>query len=325
MRRLHLTLETADGTRARHAIADHFPFTLGRQLDNDLPIPFTSISGRHLSIDMLGEQILITDLGSTNGTFIGTHRLSSHHPTVVSLHNPLRLGDLNLILQRVENDGDAFTMAQSSTSLHEIVHNALDHSDQTQLHAFFEILSGPGSGRRYALNSPTRYLLGSGDHVALPLPDPSIPSEAARIFVEDAVYVVEPLAANALTLDHVPISRPTALISGARLQVGSCELVFVDPLEELVEPLSPPTPVHRATVKLADPDTDDLLATPPPVDDAAEHEETPNVSSEAPRAPATSHHRAAATLRQRPSGEYALLLAAIVLFGLTGALLWTFL
>lgn len=323
MRRLHLTLETADGTRARHAIADRFPFTLGRQLDNDLPIPFTSISGRHLSIDMLGEQILVTDLGSTNGTFIGTHRLSSHHPTVISLHNPLRLGDLTLILQRVENDGDAFTMAQSSTSLHEIVHNALDESDQAQLHAFFEILSGPGSGRRFALNRPTRYVLGSGDHVALHLPDPSVPGEAACVYIEDAVYLVEPLADGELSLDRAPLCEPTALTSGARLQIGGCELVFVDPLEELVEPLSPPRPMHRPTIKLADPDTDDLMATPPPVDAPADDEAPP--TPDAPPAPSTATSAPAATPRRRVSMEYALLGAAILLFGLTGALLWTFL
>ncbi|TXD32202.1 FHA domain-containing protein [Lujinxingia vulgaris] len=325
MRRLHLTLETADGTRARHAIADRFPFTLGRQLDNDLPIPFTSISGRHLSIDMLGEQILVTDLGSTNGTFIGTHRLSAHHPTVISLHNPLRLGDLTLILQRVENDGDAFTMAQSSTSLHEIVHNALDESDQSRLHAFFEILSGPGSGRRFALNRPTRHILGSGDHVALHLPDPSIPGEAACVYIEDAVYLVEPLADGALSLDREPISEPTALTSGARLQVGGCELVFVDPLEELVEPLSPPRSMHRPTIKLADPDTDDLMATPPPVDAPPGDEDSPLLDADAPSAPPGAAHAPVPTPRRRAPVEYALLGAAILLFGLTGALLWAFL
>ncbi|TXD38118.1 FHA domain-containing protein [Lujinxingia vulgaris] len=325
MRRLHLTLETADGTRARHAIADHFPFTLGRQLDNDLPIPFTSISGRHLSIDVLGEQILVTDLGSTNGTFIGTHRLSSHHPTVVSVQNPLRLGDLTLTLQLVESDGDAFTMAQSSTSLHEIVHTALDQSDQAQLHAFFEILSGPGSGRRYTLNRPTRYLLGSGDQVALPLPDPSIAAEAASVYIEDAVYFVEPLGGSTLLLDQTPITEPTALISGARIQVGSCELVFVDPLEELVEPLAPPAPMHRPTVKLADPDTDDLLATPPPIDEAPEA--TPNPPRDADvDAPSPDPSPAPpAPPRRRAPMEYALLGAALLLFGLTGAILWAFL
>lgn len=332
MRRLHLTIQTADGTRARHAIADRFPYTLGRQLDNDLPIPFTSISGRHVSLDMLGDQILVTDLGSTNGTFIGTHRLSSHHPTAISEQHPLRLGDLTLNLKLVDASGEAYTMAQSSTSLHEMVHSALDQSDQSQLHAFFEILSGPGSGRRFALTSPTRHILGSGERAALQLPDANVAAQAASVHIEDTTYIVTPLHEATLLLDQNPITEPTPLISGARLQVGGCELVFVDPLEELVEPLAPPAPAHRPTVQL-NPDTDDLNTAPgasqTPVDASESAEATrTKTSNERPTlAPsdASDARQAAAATIPRFRMEYLLIACALVLFAATTALLWAFL
>ncbi|RAL20159.1 hypothetical protein DL240_18245 [Lujinxingia litoralis] len=326
MRRLHISIQTSDGKRARQAIADHFPFRLGRQLDNDLPIPFTSISGRHLSIDLQGEQILVTDLGSTNGTFIGTHRLSSHHPTAVAQHHPLRIGDLTLNMHLVDASNEPYTTAQSATSLHQQVHHALDESDASELQAFFEILSGPGSGRRFALGGEARITLGGSREASICLPDASLPDQVATVHTEASRYILTPLGTAELLLDQQPVQSPTPVASGARLQIGSCELLLYDPLEALVAPRNLPSPASRPTVNLSEEQT----APPPTTDSPAPETSPPPPEPDAAPARASTERKPtalslSAPARPRLGLEHLLLAGGLVLFAATGALLWAFL
>ena len=49
--------------------------TIGRSLPADVVIPVPDISRRHCRVELEGESATITDLGSTNGTFVGTQQL----------------------------------------------------------------------------------------------------------------------------------------------------------------------------------------------------------------------------------------------------------
>ncbi len=71
--------------------------TIGRADGNTLQIVEPSISGRHCEVQRRGEDLLVRDLLSTNGTFVGGKRISE---AVLSLGQTLRLGDVEL---RTEN------------------------------------------------------------------------------------------------------------------------------------------------------------------------------------------------------------------------------
>ncbi len=51
------------------------PIVLGRSDDTDVAITEYSISKRHCFFEFLPEGIMVTDCGSTNGTFLGDERL----------------------------------------------------------------------------------------------------------------------------------------------------------------------------------------------------------------------------------------------------------
>lgn len=51
------------------------PFYTGRRPDTHLPIPSRTVSKIHAQIDARGEQLVLTDLGSTNGTFLNGERI----------------------------------------------------------------------------------------------------------------------------------------------------------------------------------------------------------------------------------------------------------
>ncbi|MDY6878660.1 MAG: FHA domain-containing protein [Thermodesulfobacteriota bacterium] len=52
--------------------------TIGREAENDIQIDNLAVSGFHARIDKTGESFILTDLQSTNGTFVGDKKIVSH-------------------------------------------------------------------------------------------------------------------------------------------------------------------------------------------------------------------------------------------------------
>ncbi|RPI78012.1 MAG: FHA domain-containing protein [Desulfobacteraceae bacterium] len=64
-------------------VIKEYPFmkdslTIGRKEDNTIMIDNLAVSGYHARIDKAGSDYLITDLQSTNGTFVNDKKVSSH-------------------------------------------------------------------------------------------------------------------------------------------------------------------------------------------------------------------------------------------------------
>ena len=80
----------ADGIPARLVLEDA-PLLLGRVPGCDMVLNNPRISKRHCRIERVKGQIMVTDLNSTNGTFIGLQRLAPDTPTVW-LDDELKVG-----------------------------------------------------------------------------------------------------------------------------------------------------------------------------------------------------------------------------------------
>ncbi|MGH3499090.1 MAG: FHA domain-containing protein FhaB/FipA [Nocardioidaceae bacterium] len=66
------------------------PLLIGRGSDAALRLDDDYVSTRHARIASNGEQWFVEDLGSTNGTYLGSQRVST--PTPIALGTPVRLG-----------------------------------------------------------------------------------------------------------------------------------------------------------------------------------------------------------------------------------------
>jgi pSer/pThr/pTyr-binding forkhead associated (FHA) protein len=66
------------------------PLLLGRGTDAALRLDDDYVSTRHARIATNGEQWFVEDLGSTNGTYLGSQRVTA--PTPIALGTPVRLG-----------------------------------------------------------------------------------------------------------------------------------------------------------------------------------------------------------------------------------------
>ena len=67
------------------------PFVVGRKTDCSLCLAAPTVSGQHATISMEGERLLITDLASTNGTYVNGHRIKQ--PTILNDNDLIQLAD----------------------------------------------------------------------------------------------------------------------------------------------------------------------------------------------------------------------------------------
>jgi hypothetical protein len=74
------------------------PLLIGRGTDAAIRLDDDYVSTRHARIARSGDQWFVEDLGSTNGTYVGSRRITQ--PTVISLGSQVRIGKTVLELRK---------------------------------------------------------------------------------------------------------------------------------------------------------------------------------------------------------------------------------
>jgi pSer/pThr/pTyr-binding forkhead associated (FHA) protein len=82
----------------QRAELDHAPILIGRGSDAGIKLDDDYVSTRHARIAASGDQWFVEDLGSTNGTYIGTVRITQ--PTTITLGTQIRIGKTILELRK---------------------------------------------------------------------------------------------------------------------------------------------------------------------------------------------------------------------------------
>ena len=88
-----------DGANAGETISlDEAPLLIGRGSDAAIRLDDDYVSTRHARIGSSGDQWFVEDLGSTNGTYLGSSRLTQ--PTAIQLGSQIRIGKTTLELRK---------------------------------------------------------------------------------------------------------------------------------------------------------------------------------------------------------------------------------
>ena len=74
-----LILKFKDQVIDKYVIESDQTLTIGRHETNDIVIDNLSVSNKHARIDSVSATFLLTDLQSTNGTFVNEKLISAHH------------------------------------------------------------------------------------------------------------------------------------------------------------------------------------------------------------------------------------------------------
>jgi EAL domain-containing protein (putative c-di-GMP-specific phosphodiesterase class I) len=129
----------ADGSHRRHPI-HQLPFRIGREQGNEFVVDAAGLSRQHATIGAEpGGRLLLTDLGSTNGSFVNRERLVE--PRVLAENDVIHFGNAEFRLGRlgqgaVPEDDTRTRIAPAGQRLSE---NFVRHERQ-----FLELLRGQG-------------------------------------------------------------------------------------------------------------------------------------------------------------------------------------
>jgi pSer/pThr/pTyr-binding forkhead associated (FHA) protein len=72
------------------------PNIFGRRTGNDIVISDPYVSGKHGQIEITDQGVYLTDLGSSNGTYVNEAKLAPNMRTQVGPDDVIRLGSLEL-------------------------------------------------------------------------------------------------------------------------------------------------------------------------------------------------------------------------------------
>ena len=86
------------GNKGEAVSLDGAPLLIGRGNDAAIRLDDDYVSTRHARIANSGEQWFVEDLGSTNGTYVGTSRITQ--PTALQLGTQVRIGKTILELRK---------------------------------------------------------------------------------------------------------------------------------------------------------------------------------------------------------------------------------
>ena len=114
-----ITLKLKDKSPDKYQLKEGGSLTIGRRETNDVVIEDPSVSGHHAKIDCLEDRFVLTDLQSTNGSFVNEQQVNSHwlkHEDVITI------GGHSLVFEYQENekmpaeDPDEFDETQGMNS-----------------------------------------------------------------------------------------------------------------------------------------------------------------------------------------------------------------
>ena len=78
--------------------------SVGRSKENDLYIGDNSVSRRHASLVLnLEKNLMVADIGSTNGTFVNEKRISCGKAFMIEDGLPIKFGEVKVVFERISD------------------------------------------------------------------------------------------------------------------------------------------------------------------------------------------------------------------------------
>ncbi len=180
--------------------------TLGRRPYNDIVIDNLAVSGEHAALQMAGNEVVLEDLNSTNGTYLNGKPIKKH-----TLQNGDTIDIGKYQIKFVSEGAPNKTFAHTNPGA-----QASAPAAQAPLQAAVRVMSGPAAGRMLPLNKPVNTVGKPGVAVAAI-------SRSATGFV---IALVE--ASSTPTVNGNPLSiHPINLRHGDLIEIAGTQIQYV--------------------------------------------------------------------------------------------------
>lgn len=218
-----LTLRLADRDLTECVVGEH-PVSIGRLRDNTLVIDSPAVSARHARVSREGEQYLLEDLRSTNGTFVNDravarHTLADGDVITIAKHTIL------FTLKDAEPNGaiEPVTRGTESQVPEGIAAKTAIPTAQGRI-GTIRVIAGNTDQPEYVLAAVTT-MIGKAETSQIRLKGLFKPQVAAAIARKGEGFSITPMGGK-VTVNGEPISGRRDLANGDRIDVSGLTLEF---------------------------------------------------------------------------------------------------
>ncbi len=234
-----LVVQHPDGKSEEHELTREL--SIGRGETNDLILTEGGVSRRHARVSVDGDEVLVEDAASSNGTFVDGEKIDG--PTVLRPGAQLVIGAYTLSVAANGRAGSALAVRRPAAALAKRPAPKAKPVAAAAPEVMLRGLTGPWANQLFPVTD--RLVIGRGGAVEILIEDESVSRRHAEVTKSGDGYVVRDLgSANGTLLNGEPLTgEKVALQPGDVLQVGVVELVLEQ--EEAPEPQAPEGGLER--------------------------------------------------------------------------------
>ena len=210
---------------------------LGRDKDNDIQIPLTTVSRNHARIFKEGGDWFLEDLKSTHGTVHNAKPVGSGGKKL------LRTGDLIELMHfkiSFESQGEKpMEPGQSERTemlARRMVQEVLNSIGGPTEAPYLRVMNGPDEGKRFVLGDGVgEVVIGRATECDFPINDANISRRHALVRKDWSGITVEDLGSkNGVCINDRKIEKPSPLKDSDEIALGAVKLTFIDPTASLL-------------------------------------------------------------------------------------------
>jgi pSer/pThr/pTyr-binding forkhead associated (FHA) protein len=213
-------------------VFDQGRINVGRGAAADVCIPDRTVSELHATVQLRGDDWLLVDAGSTNGTKLNGQRLTGDRPRKLRDADSIELGAyvLSFHVQPLAIEPmSAERTAELARRLLRQAHSAHGHALPAPRLC---VLSGPATGTSFEIPAaPSRSLAGRADGCQLLLADDALAPEHAEIVHDLDGILIKSLGGKPAIVVADQAVHSRRLRDGDELTLGSTRLLFEDPAQ----------------------------------------------------------------------------------------------
>lgn len=131
-----ITLQFKGATVKEFVLHSDRSITIGRKESNDIIIPNLGVSGVHARIDSIAQQFTLTDVGSTNGTFVNreliTTRILQNNDVILIGKHELVFDCSDLEQTGVENQQVEETLILDTAEYRDLIEKAKKQAEEAK-------------------------------------------------------------------------------------------------------------------------------------------------------------------------------------------------
>lgn len=239
---------------------------IGRARSSDVCLPDLAVSTRHTEIRVSGNEYVVVDLDSMNGTLVNGKPLTAFRPRTLKNGDTVSIANFCIIFQLGVGAGKEEPRETSLRQAHDMVANVLARSGPDNNERTLMVVSGPHRASRYVLPEQGEVTIGRGRDVDIALEDRDVAVKHAaltitrnRIEVRDASPGLGIVVANKVVASAV-------LTPGDRFTVGKTTIALEHPAERCLGVIFDTPEEDTSSFSMARDVQTIKLGTPPPTE-----------------------------------------------------------